>query len=599
MINNIRVIIKSAIKALPCFLISTVLASADTLFNSEWSNPDGSKSESTVTFYQNIGPDGKIGHYAGSAQNRLVGKYSSDYTVFEGYWVQDDSSQQCSYKVDGSQFYGRVFLTSSDGKEFDGLWGYCDEAPNLRWQGWIAAVQEQLEEKPQPANSASREVIKQIQEGLNWFGYPAGTPDGLAGKKTRNAIEELQRCWQAVDPDNKFIPRAEKLGSLSKSELTFFKSHYYTTSTMRPRIYFDEYNSSGFTACEYFEAVFVEATGMDINASGMPPGQCYAEGDKAEPLFYCTFSGGKNEVSLCEELDEDAESEEDRNTISYNFGKYNSEPDMYIYEKIEKVFVPTEDYTYNNVPMDTSSDFAFLNGDTRYVITANTWMHTKGRGFDATLTVIGDDKILAKLNCDEGSIIDNSWDGAMHERLAQGKENSKICEGKYTGYALKNNLYSKLPEEEAGYSWSELMKSNTSGSLLLSVKGSEEARYKLDGFDRSMALTKMNEGSIDNGGPILEECFGDWCSVCDTWPGTDQTSCYTIHDVNRSGLMLAFDSGGRAAIHEECYPKISYPCSFAGQLGESISVEMELYERSGSSAKMYGTGTNEWALSCY
>ena len=139
-INIFRLLLKSTVKALPLILVSSVLAGADTLFNSEWSNPDGSKSQSTVTFYENIGPGGKVGHYAGSTRNRLVGKYSSDYTVFEGYWVQDDSSQKCSYSVDGSQFYGRVFLASSDGKEFDGLWSYCDASPNLGWQGWIAAT---------------------------------------------------------------------------------------------------------------------------------------------------------------------------------------------------------------------------------------------------------------------------------------------------------------------------------------------------------------------------------------------------------------------------------------------------------------------------
>ena len=31
----------------------------------------------------------------------------------------------------------------------------------------------------------SRDFVKQIQEGLKWFGYPAGTADGLAGKKNR------------------------------------------------------------------------------------------------------------------------------------------------------------------------------------------------------------------------------------------------------------------------------------------------------------------------------------------------------------------------------------------------------------------------------
>ena len=251
----------------------------------------------------------------------------------------------------------------------------------------LNAVEEEFKEESQkklappsdtPVKVNSREVVKQIQGGLNWFGYPAGTPDGLAGKKTRAALTELQRCWQAADPEHKLIPKIEEFGSLSNNELNFFKFHYYETSTKKPRIYFDEYNTSGFTACEYFEALVLETTGDSAYENGLPPGQCYAEGDKVEPLFYCTFSGGKKEVSVCEELDEDAESEEDRNTLSYNFGRYNSDPEMYLSEKIEHVFRPTENYTPNNVPMDTSNEFVFSNRGTRYVITADTWIHSKG-----------------------------------------------------------------------------------------------------------------------------------------------------------------------------------------------------------------------------
>ena len=120
----------------------------------------------------------------------------------------------------------------------------------------LKTVEEEFKEEPQkkleptsdtPEEVNSREVVKQIQEGLNWFGYPAGTPDGLAGKKTRAALTELQRCWQAADPEHKLIPQIEEFGSLSNNELNFFKSHYYETSSMNPRIYFDQYNTSGFT----------------------------------------------------------------------------------------------------------------------------------------------------------------------------------------------------------------------------------------------------------------------------------------------------------------------------------------------------------------
>ena len=110
----------------------------------------------------------------------------------------------------------------------------------------LKAVEKELKKEAQkksapatgsPIKTNSREVVKQIQEGLNWFGYPAGTPDGLAGKKTRNAITELQKCWQAADPGYRLIPKIENIGSLSSSELNFFKTHYYETSTMKPRIY--------------------------------------------------------------------------------------------------------------------------------------------------------------------------------------------------------------------------------------------------------------------------------------------------------------------------------------------------------------------------
>ena len=77
-------------------------------------------------------------------------------------------------------------------------WASNDLFKNLASE-LLKAVEEEFEEETQkklapstgtPVKVKSREVVKQIHEGLNWFGYPAGTPDGLAGKKTRNAITE-------------------------------------------------------------------------------------------------------------------------------------------------------------------------------------------------------------------------------------------------------------------------------------------------------------------------------------------------------------------------------------------------------------------------
>ena len=42
------------------------------------------------------------------------------------------------------------------------------------------------------AQTKDRQVIADIQENLNRLGYNAGTPDGIAGSKTRDAIKKLQ-----------------------------------------------------------------------------------------------------------------------------------------------------------------------------------------------------------------------------------------------------------------------------------------------------------------------------------------------------------------------------------------------------------------------
>jgi peptidoglycan hydrolase-like protein with peptidoglycan-binding domain len=44
-----------------------------------------------------------------------------------------------------------------------------------------------------PASAASRADVKAIQSMLNDIGYPAGSPDGLMGRKTRAAIRSYQR----------------------------------------------------------------------------------------------------------------------------------------------------------------------------------------------------------------------------------------------------------------------------------------------------------------------------------------------------------------------------------------------------------------------
>lgn len=447
------------------------------------------------------------------------------------------------------------------------------------------------------------ESLRQIQEGLNWFGYNAGIPDGLAGKKTSSAIKELQKCWELVDPSATIVPTGDTYGKFTEVELTFFLKHYYETATMRPRVYFDDYRKFGqseaFTACDYFRDIVLEVTNLSVDKPY--PGQCFAEGDPSEPVFYCSFDGGANEISICDELDEDARSEEDRNSLSYSFGKVNKDIDMYILDRLENVFYPNENYTSDDIPLETSNKFKFRNGSTSYVLYTETSIQTKERRSNASLSVIQGNKVVVTLECDEESIIDNTWNGILQERL-KGPSEANICMQKSKGYGLMNTPL--LLEDKSRLIEDDLvskMMSIGSGTLDVEVEGSEAVSLSLRGFEESFKLTKLNSDSLADGMVPIEGCFGEWCSVCnEIWPGDDPNSpsCFTIHDVNVSGLMPSFDLYGRAALHEECYPKLSYPCIFAGQTGSKISIDLSVRQQKAPGGEIFTTGPVEWQLLC-
>ncbi len=46
---------------------------------------------------------------------------------------------------------------------------------------------------PAMSSGVSTETVKQVQQKLNELGYDAGTPDGVAGAKTREAVTAFQR----------------------------------------------------------------------------------------------------------------------------------------------------------------------------------------------------------------------------------------------------------------------------------------------------------------------------------------------------------------------------------------------------------------------
>ena len=165
----------------------------------------------------------QIGHYANDKRNRFIGSYKDGGASFEGYWVQEKSGQECSSIVDGSRFYGKVwFKMVSEGK-FEGRWGYCDTAPIFAWNGHQVSFTSDVTK-----TLSSKQQRVKIQRSLNFFGFNAGSPDGVFGKKTKTAIGELQTCWAGVDPSASTFPKTTEFGVLTPRQMQTLMETYDT-----------------------------------------------------------------------------------------------------------------------------------------------------------------------------------------------------------------------------------------------------------------------------------------------------------------------------------------------------------------------------------
>ena len=105
-------------------------------WQTEWTNPDGSKSQTSIVLFNQAKPDGRMGTY-GWSNGRFVGIYINNGARFEGKWVQDKSGQRCNSSVNGSFFHGNAWFQVSAKNAFNGKWSYCDDVPKFDWQGWI------------------------------------------------------------------------------------------------------------------------------------------------------------------------------------------------------------------------------------------------------------------------------------------------------------------------------------------------------------------------------------------------------------------------------------------------------------------------------
>ena len=163
----------------------------------------------------------QIGHYANDKRNRFIGSYKDGGASFEGYWVQEKSGQECSSIVDGSRFYGKVWFKMVSEEKFEGRWGFCDTAPIFAWNGHQVSFTSDVTK-----TLSSKQQRVKIQKSLNFFGFNAGSPDGVFGKKTKTAIGELQTCWAGIDPSASTFPKTTEFGVLTPRQMQVLMETY-------------------------------------------------------------------------------------------------------------------------------------------------------------------------------------------------------------------------------------------------------------------------------------------------------------------------------------------------------------------------------------
>ena len=86
------------------------------------------------------GPDMWVRGFYYYDNNEVRGRVTTRYIqkdnrkILSGYWVQDESPQRCDYSRYGSHYWGRLAF-DFQGDSFTGLWGFCDDKPQSRWNG--------------------------------------------------------------------------------------------------------------------------------------------------------------------------------------------------------------------------------------------------------------------------------------------------------------------------------------------------------------------------------------------------------------------------------------------------------------------------------
>lgn len=152
---------------------------------------------------------GRTDASGGHHDNKNVSGLGSYHYHCGGYPAHLHSGGVCPYSTSSSSSAETVNVSSgSGGGSFKG--GAADSSTTS-----TAAAASSNTVKLSSGNSVaiSKDLIKIVQDVLNQKGYDCGTPDGIAGNKTKAALQKFISENTSDDTDNKIVKMvAEGLG---------------------------------------------------------------------------------------------------------------------------------------------------------------------------------------------------------------------------------------------------------------------------------------------------------------------------------------------------------------------------------------------------
>ena len=202
----------------------------------------------------------------------------------------------------------------------------------------------------------NRKEGAELQRALTYFGFPAGEPDGILGRKTKKAIATLQSCVGLA-----------KTGELSQTAQAFVTEAYQIANSQ-------QLNGS----CALLQT-FIE-TGYEC------PTANWME------LFSCNIRGNNDRASVCAAIDQ----------VRYTFGANNQIPKVRLQGMLTKAYVP-----WMGQGRYVNDDLSITNSNITYRVYSSLDRSAKDTSITGGIDVIQTNQIIAALQCEPDSLHSN------------------------------------------------------------------------------------------------------------------------------------------------------------------------------------------------